>query len=143
MSPQPQPYAFPTFPSPQVKAVQAYLKRISEFDIDGLNDLLTDDFTLSVSPANLGVSDKTRGKELDLVKEIQAQSDGKPLVVSGTQTWRGHPFGTDRLLLFDRSLCTMSTTDRRRLGSMYRIFEKRTEFDADSISQHLGDDRTR
>jgi len=114
-----QPYVFPAFPSPQVKAVQDYLKYISEFDLDGLSGLLTDDFTLSVAPVNLGVPDKTRAEEFAFIKEMQAKLNGKPLVVS----WRGHLFGIDRQLLLDRSRCTMSTMDRGRLGFMYRIFE--------------------
>lgn len=118
-----QPYVFPPFPSPQVKAVQEYLKHISEFDIDSLGGLLTDDFTLLVSPANLGVPKKTRAEEFHFIKAMRASLDGKPLVVSRAQTWRGHPFGTDRQLLLDRSQCTMSTMDRGRLGSMYRIFQ--------------------
>ena len=117
----PQPYVFPVSPSAQVKAVQDYLKYISKFDIDSLSGLLTDDFTLSVSPANLGVPVKTRAEEFAFIKEMQAYLDGKPLVVSRAQTWHGHPFGTDHQLFLDRSQCAMSTMDRGRLGSMYRI----------------------
>jgi len=77
-----QPYVFPASPSPQVKAAKDYLKYISKFDIDGLSGLLTDDFTLSVSPANLGVPDKTRAEEFAFIKDMQAALNGKPLVIT-------------------------------------------------------------
>jgi len=90
-----QPYVFPPFPSPQVKAVQECLKCISEFDIDGLHSLMTDDFTLKMLPENLGVPDRTKAVAFAGLKEMQASLNGKPLAVSRSQTHRGHPFGTN------------------------------------------------
>jgi hypothetical protein len=81
----PQPYVFPPFPSPQVEAVQEYLKCISGFDFEGLGSLMMDDFTLTVSPMGLGVPDKTKDEEFAFLKELQASLDGKPLIVSKAQ----------------------------------------------------------
>ena len=90
-----QPYVFPPVPSPQVKAVQECLKRISEFDIDGLNSLMTDDFTLKMLPVNLGVPDRMKAVTFAGLKEMQAALNGKPLAVSRFQTHRDHPSSTN------------------------------------------------
>jgi len=137
----PQPYVFPASLSPQVKAVQGYLKYISEFDIDSMRGLLTDAFTLSVSPASLGVPDKTRAEEFAFIKEMQAKLDGKPLVVSRVQTWRGHPFGTVLIANFfstDHSVRSQQWT-AEDLGPCIASY-KMHRLDTDSISQ-LGGDR--
>ena len=84
-----QPYVFPSFPSPQIRVVQECLKCISEFDIDGLNNLMMDDFTLKMSPVNLGVPDRTKAVAFAGLKEMQAALNGKPLAVSRSQTRRG------------------------------------------------------
>jgi len=91
-----QPYVFPPFPSSQVKAVQECLKCISEFDIDGLNSLMTDDFTLKMLPVNLGVPDRTKAVAFTGLKEMKASLNGKSLTVSRFQTHCSHPFGTNR-----------------------------------------------
>jgi hypothetical protein len=114
---------FPPFPSPQVKAVQEYLKCISGFDLEGLSSLMMDNFTLTASPMNLGVPDKTKDEEFAFLKELQANLDGKPLIVSKTQTKCDRLFCANVADLLDRSPCMMSTTEKRRLGSMYNFFE--------------------
>lgn len=118
-----QPYVFPPFPSPQVKAVQEYLKCVSGFDFEGLSSLMMDNFTLTVSPMNLGVPDKTKDEEIAFLKELQANLDGKPLIVSKTQTQCDRLFCANVANLLDRSPCMMSTTEKRRLVSMYNFFE--------------------
>jgi hypothetical protein len=88
-----QPYVFPPVPSPQVKAAQEYLKYISEFDFERLSNLLTDDFTLTMSPVNMGIPPKTKAEEFSVLKELQTKLDGKSLAVSGAQA---HPFLINR-----------------------------------------------
>ena len=115
-----QPYVFPSSPSLQVKIVQEYLKCISELDFDRLSSLVTDDFTLAMSPLNLGIPDKTIAEELAILKGLESVLDGKSLSVSRRRMT--HPFDTDRRPnLLDSSPFTISMTDRGRLGSMYRI----------------------
>ena len=104
-----QPYVFPPVPSPQVKAVQECLKRISEFDIDGLNSLMTDDFTLKMLPVNLGVPDRTKAVAFTGLKEMQAALNGKPLAVSRFQARRDHPSSTDHQ--FSRQYTVYDVTD--------------------------------
>jgi ketosteroid isomerase-like protein len=82
-----QPYVFPSSPSLQVKAVQKYLKYISEGDFDSLTSLVTDDYTLATSPSNMGVPTKTMKEEVVSLKALQSGIDGKPLAVSRAQTW--------------------------------------------------------
>lgn len=77
-----QPYEFPPLPSPQVIAVREYLKFFSEYNIEGLRKVTTDDFTASTLPASLGVATKTRDEEFAVVKQLQTSFEGKPLQVS-------------------------------------------------------------
>lgn len=81
-----QPYVFPSSPSLQVKTVQEYLKCISELDFDTLSNLVTDDFTLAMSPLNMGIPDKTIAEEFDAMKGLHSGHHGKPLTVSRAQT---------------------------------------------------------
>jgi len=81
-----QPYVLPSSPSLQVKTVQEYLKCISELDFDRLSSLVTDDFTLGVSPLNMGIPNKTIAEEFAAIKGLQSGLDGKPLAVSRAQT---------------------------------------------------------
>jgi hypothetical protein len=81
-----QAYVFPPFPSPQLKAVQEYLKYVTEFDFEGLSSLITDNFTVTTSPMNASVPDKTKDEEFAFLKALQAKLDGKPFVVSKAQT---------------------------------------------------------
>jgi hypothetical protein len=118
-----QPKVFPPFPSPQVEAVQEYLKCLSKFDLEGLSRLIMDNFTLTVSPMNLGVPDKTKDEEFAFLKELQARLNGKPLIVSRPQTQCDRLICTNVANLLDRSPCMMSTTERRRLGSTYNFFK--------------------
>ena len=66
--------------------MQEYLKCISELDFDRLSSLVTDDFTLGVSPLNMGVPNKTIAEEIAMMKGLQSTLDGKPLAVSRAQT---------------------------------------------------------
>ena len=76
----------PSSPSLQVKTVQEYLRCISELDFDRLSGLVTDNFTLGVSPLNMGIPDKTIAEEFAAIKGLQSGLDGKPLAVSRAQT---------------------------------------------------------
>ena len=115
-----QPYVFPSSPSLQVKTVQEYLKCISELDFDRLSSLVTDDFTLAMSPLNLGIPDRTIAEELSILKGLESVLDGKSLSVSGRRMTLS--FDTDHRLDLIHSLpFTISMTGRGRLGSMYRI----------------------
>jgi hypothetical protein len=91
----PQTYVFPPFPSPQVKAVQDYLKYISEYDFDRLSNLMTDDFTLTTLPMSMGIPDRTKSEEFAFLKDMQAVLDGKPLVVSKLRHNEIYSVGTD------------------------------------------------
>jgi hypothetical protein len=81
-----QTYEFPPNPSPQVKTVLAYLKSISDFDLDKLSSLTTDDFTMGVFPMSMGIPDRTKAEELAVLKDTHAALNGKPMSVSRTQT---------------------------------------------------------
>lgn len=132
-----QPYVFPPSPSPQAKAVQKCLKCISEYDIDGLKCVMTDDFTLKTLPMNLGAPDRMKDVVFAGLEEVQATFNGKPLAVSRSRAHRDPPFSAN---LLDSILCTMSLTGMESLGFMYD-FSGTHKLESTLISPHLGKDR--
>ena len=66
--------------------MQEYLRCISELDFDRLSSLVTVDFTLGVSPLNMGIPNKTIAEEFAAIKSLLSGLDGKPLAVSRAQT---------------------------------------------------------
>jgi hypothetical protein len=73
----PQPYVFPVSPSRQVKAVQDYMNYVSVFDIDNLSTLITDSFTQTTLPSNLGVPVRTKDENFAVLEEVKGILKGK------------------------------------------------------------------
>ena len=75
-------HILPNPDTPQLSAIDTYLKSLSTYDFTVLKALTTDDFTMTTAPASLNVSDMTKEEDLAFLEELKGLLNGQELKVS-------------------------------------------------------------
>jgi hypothetical protein len=105
--------------TPQLKAIDTYLKSLVTFDFAVLKTLTTDDYHIIMAPASMGVPAKTKDEDLARLEKVKESVKGEELKVSYDSD--GVPLVLIANLL-DSLPFMMSSTGWERHGSMYYLF---------------------
>jgi hypothetical protein len=92
-------FEIPKTPSSQLKTVLDYFDLVKVFNLDELEKLFTDDFVQSTIPSSLNVPPRTKQEDLEFLRGLSEQMEGKHLQVQSSLARR---FPAARLALAKR-----------------------------------------
>ena len=74
-------FEIPKCPSPQLKTVLDYFDLVKVLNLDGLEKLFTDDFVQSTLPSSLAVPPRTKQEDLEFLRGLAEQLEGRHIQV--------------------------------------------------------------
>jgi hypothetical protein len=81
-------FEIPKSPSSQLKTVLDYLDFVKVLNLDELEKLFTDDFVQSTFPSSLNVPPRTKQEDLEYLRDLSEQLEGRHLQVQYSTTVR-------------------------------------------------------